>query len=113
MTTAAQVQVAPFGRAEAVAFVRGLIDTPFRHHGRLPGKALDCAGVLHALAVRFGVPYQDDRHYPRGPFPERLLRCLAVSGVLLASVDDARDGSVLVFGAKNADEPPHAGVKTP
>lgn len=49
-------------RAEVVQAARALIDTPWHHHGRKPGKAggVDCAGVAACIADAVGYPYKDD-----------------------------------------------------
>lgn len=38
---------------EIIAAARAEIDTPFVHQGRLPGKALDCAGLCVVVARRW------------------------------------------------------------
>lgn len=42
-------------RAAIAAAAMELVDTPYLHQGRLPGKALDCAGVPITLSWRFGI----------------------------------------------------------
>jgi hypothetical protein len=37
-------------RSEIVRVARSYLDTPFRHMGRVPGKELDCAGLLICVA---------------------------------------------------------------
>ena len=42
-------------REAFVAAVRGFIGTPYRHLGRLPGVALDCAGLVHCGLAECGL----------------------------------------------------------
>lgn len=64
-----------------VAVARAQVGTPFRHQGRLPGKALDCAGLVVHVAASLGVDYIDRKGYPTLPY-----------GGLLESVLDAQPG---------------------
>lgn len=50
-----------------VSAARGLIGTPFVHQGRIPGRALDCAGLVVAVAQSLGVQYIDQTGYSRNP----------------------------------------------
>ena len=50
--------------------------TPFRHQGRVPGVGLDCAGLLVHCFKRLGLPYSDERGYPRTPFDGQLQKIL-------------------------------------
>ena len=42
--------------------VRSYVGTPFHHRGRLPGVALDCAGVVAVALSSFGVAVPDIRY---------------------------------------------------
>ena len=66
---------------EIIRAARGLIGTPFVHQGRLPGRALDCAGLVVAVAQAIGVEYVDQTGYSRSP-----------SGGLLESALDDQPG---------------------
>lgn len=46
---------------------RACINTPFRHQGRLPGRALDCAGLVVQVAQAIGAEYLDQSGYSRSP----------------------------------------------
>lgn len=54
-------------RAAIIAAARELLGTPFRHQGRLPGKALDCIGVPLTVAWALGIETPDFRAYNRNP----------------------------------------------
>lgn len=51
-----------------VAAARANLGTPFRHQGRIPGKALDCAGLVVVTARAVGLEPLDFAGYPRRPF---------------------------------------------
>lgn len=42
-------------RAAIAAAALEEVDTPYLHQARLPGKALDCAGLLIVISWRFGI----------------------------------------------------------
>lgn len=46
--------------------------TPFRHQGRVPGVALDCAGLFVHVCQRLGVDHRDASGYPRNPYDGQL-----------------------------------------
>jgi len=52
---------------DILTVARSCIDTPFKHQGRIPGLALDCAGLLIAVAQYLGVEYIDIDGYSRNP----------------------------------------------
>ena len=64
-----------------ISTAREFIGTPFVHQGRLPGRALDCAGLVVAVAQAVGVEYIDQTGYSRSP-----------SGGLLESALDGQPG---------------------
>ncbi len=94
-------------RSDVVAAARAEIGTPFRHQGRQPGKALDCAGLLIAVADAAGMDYIDRADYSRRP-----------SGGLLESALDAqpclmRVGSMVpgdVLLMRFAGDPQHLAI---
>jgi len=54
---------------DVIAAARSLIGTPFRHQGRIPGVALDCAGTgISAVYIGAGIVIEDFSGYPRTPF---------------------------------------------
>ena len=54
-------------REDIVAAARALIGTPFVHQGRRPRVALDCAGLVVAVADEVGIAALDQRGYGRRP----------------------------------------------
>lgn len=78
--------------SEILAAARREIGTPFRHQGRLPGKALDCAGLVIVTAARLGVAYADLTGYSRRP-----------SGRLLESALDSQPGLIRVSEMQSGD----------
>lgn len=51
-----------------VAIARGYVGTPFRHQGRIPGLALDCAGVVVCVAKALGLE-GEFKEVPYGRYP--------------------------------------------
>lgn len=64
--------------ADIIAAARACLGTPFQHQGRIPGVALDCAGLLIAVAQAIGADYHDVTGY--GPHP--------CGGMLEQALDD-------------------------
>lgn len=62
--------------ADIVAAARACLETPFQHQGRIPGRALDCAGVIVAVAQAIGADYRDEQGYSRYPHRGRLKAAL-------------------------------------
>lgn len=58
--------------ADIVAAARSELGTPFRHQGRVSGKALDCAGLIVRVSDLLGVPATDQRGYSRLPSGAKL-----------------------------------------
>ena len=52
---------------DIIKAARACLDTPFKHQGRLPGRALDCAGLIVAVAQAIGADYRDVAGYGRSP----------------------------------------------
>jgi len=50
-----------------IAAARAYLGTPFRHLGRVPGRALDCAGLAVAVARTLGLAVDDRDAYARTP----------------------------------------------
>lgn len=92
-----------------VAAARACVGTPFRHQGRLPGRALDCAGlVLHALRTA-GADVCDVPAYGRHP-SHGLLEDAIEANTCLDRVPpaDRQAGDVLLM--RFASEPQHLGI---
>lgn len=94
-------------RREVVAFAEGLLDTPYRHQGRLQSGSLDCIGLICAVGDHFGIDYEDISGYSRNPDPglfREHLRRFTDTG----RVWEIRDGSIGVF--RQARFPAHLGI---
>jgi len=50
-----------------ISAARECINTPFRHQGRINGRALDCAGLIIHVAHELGLDYLDQAGYARLP----------------------------------------------
>lgn len=61
----------------AVAIARAWLGTPWQHQGRLPGVALDCAGLVICVARSLGYvpPTWDSNGYVRSPDGSMLPLC--------------------------------------
>lgn len=99
-------------RARYVWEARQLLDTPYRHAGRTPNKALDCVGQIIAIARATRYPHKDFKEYsrkvPMNLLPDRLREWLNP-----IPLDAIQAGSVGCFwfdaGSKN---PQHCGLFT-
>jgi cell wall-associated NlpC family hydrolase len=99
-------------RAEFVATVRGYIDTPYHHQGRLPGLGLDCPGPLICACWHLGIKPRsfDVQGYGRSPDGHTLQR-LCEEHMQRIREDEASAGDVLLirFGQ---GMPQHLGILT-
>lgn len=81
------------------------LNTPFMHQGRLPGIALDCAGVLVYCFQKLGLPFNDEMGYPRNPYDGQLDKILAVQPSLFeVPKSEMRAGDVLSMRIKSAPQ---------
>lgn len=90
---------------DVIAAASGLLGTPFRHQGRVPGLALDCAGVLVCVFIALDLPYHDSAGYPRTPY-DGLLESILDSQPSLRQIPvaEAMAGDVLVMRMKSAPQ---------
>lgn len=94
-----------------IHLARECLGTPFVHQGRIPGKALDCAGVLVYIFNGLGLPYSDEIGYPRRPYKGQLEAGLARQPHLKrVAVTELQPGDIVLFRVKAA--PQHIGVYT-
>lgn len=75
---------------------RACLNTPFRHQGRIPGVALDCAGLVVAVAKAIGADYIDQTGYGRLPIDQRLSAALDAQPCLVR-VAERHPGDVLLL----------------
>lgn len=95
--------------ADIVEAARALVGTPFAHQGRIPCVALDCAGLVVAVARSVGFNPDDVAGYGRTPF--RGLLEATVEGqecTLDIAVNDLQPGDILLM--RFAKEPQHLAI---
>lgn len=81
---------------DILAHARRELGTPFRHQGRIPGKALDCAGLIVVTAARLDVPYLDYSGYATTP-SDGLLEAALAAQPGLEQVADMQPGDILLM----------------
>lgn len=92
-----------------VAAARAAIGTPFRHQGRIVGKALDCAGLAVHAATAAGVSISDETHYPRTPGGGRLESALdRQTDIVRVDPNNLQDGDILLM--RFGREPQHIAI---
>ncbi|MEM8799699.1 MAG: hypothetical protein AAGF15_06435 [Pseudomonadota bacterium] len=69
-------------RGAIIAAARSLVGTPFRHQGRVPGRGLDCVGLLIVCARQTGISNYDFRAYHRTPSHGALEKHMSDAGLL-------------------------------
>lgn len=85
-------------REKIVSAARAEIGTPFRHQGRIPGKALDCAGLVIVVADKIGAEYRDQQGYSNRPSGGLLESALdGQSGLERIEINDRKAGDVLLM----------------
>ena len=62
--------------ADIITAARIHLGTPYRHQGRVPGLALDCAGLFVAVCHDLGLQVEDEEGYGRTPFKGLLEQCI-------------------------------------
>ena len=82
---------------EIAAAARDCVGTPFRAQGRVPGRGLDCAGVIVHAGKRFGFVEGDETGYSLTGNGARIERALARAGLVRVKRGAAQVGDVLVF----------------
>ncbi len=94
-----------------IASARACLGTPFLHQGRIPGVALDCAGLVIAVAQAIGAECVDQDGYSRSP-SHGLLECALDEQPCLERVEamDRRPGDVLLI--RFAGDPQHLAIHT-
>jgi len=88
-----------------IELARECLGTPFKHQGRTAGIALDCAGVVAHVLKGLGLPYLDNKGYPRRPFDGLLNKALNEEPSLrLIDRTEIAPGDVVVFRIKRAPQ---------
>jgi cell wall-associated NlpC family hydrolase len=94
-----------------IAAARACVGTPFRHQGRLPGIALDCAGLVVHVATANGFECADVQGYPRRP-NGGLLAALDAQPSLCRVDGFPQAGDVVVFHYEDDKHEGHLGIAT-
>lgn len=94
--------------ADIIGAARACLRTPWVHQGRMPGVALDCAGLVICVARAVGAvsPDFDVNGYARQPDGTLLEVC----DRLMTRISAPELGAVVV--AAIADDPQHLGILT-
>ena len=94
---------------EILAAARACLGTPFLHQGRIPGVALDCAGLVVAVAQSLGAEYVDRTGYSRAPSHGQLQCALDEQPCLeRVAAMDRQPGDVLLI--RFAGDPQHLAI---
>ena len=88
---------------------RRCLETKFVHQGRIPGLALDCAGLVVSVAKEIGADYIDRPGYSRNP-SGGLLESALDDQPCLERVTDRQPGDVLLM--RFSGEPQHLAIFT-
>ena len=94
-------------RAAFVSAARGMIGTPFRHQGRLPGVGLDCAGLVVCALRHVGIEVPDVAGYGRLPRHNLFLGQVEANCTRIPHAD-ASAGDLLMF--RWTSEPQHVAI---
>lgn len=92
--------------ADVVACARAMLGTPWQHQARLPGVALDCAGLVICVARQLGLvgPDWDVNAYAREP--NGLMGDVCAQH--MQAIDAIEPGAVLVVAIER--DPQHLGI---
>lgn len=82
---------------DIAAAARACVGTPFRLQGRVPGRGLDCAGVVVHAARRAGLAGYDDTGYGLTQNGARIAQAMARAGLVPVAPQAAQAGDVLLF----------------
>jgi hypothetical protein len=101
-------------REKIAAKAREYLGTPYRHQGRVKGRAMDCLGLVIcvaeelALADAQGKPFRRDQHldYPRAGDSRRLMA--EFCGPRLVEVSQVKIGSIVLL--RLARDPVHLAI---
>lgn len=94
---------------QIVTAARALVGTPFRHQGRVPGLALDCAGLVIAVATQLGIDHFDVPGYGQRPHRGLLEQTLDTQPSLQKiGRADYQAGDILLMRFTN--EPQHLAI---
>lgn len=93
---------------QIAAMARACVGTPFRPQGRMPGRGLDCVGLIVHVGRSLGLTAYDESGYGMAGNGERLPRGLEAGGFI--RVERAEVGDVLLFRLEKGQA--HVGIKS-
>lgn len=93
-----------------IAAARECLETPFKHQGRIPGVALDCAGLGCHVMDSLGLPYLDQVGYPRVPFKGQLEDTMEKQPHLEEVYDNSQAGDIFLM--RFGRDPQHIAIYT-
>lgn len=96
-------------RSEFVMSARSFVGTPFMHQGRLPGTALDCAGLVVCAARQCGHRLRDQVGYADVPHAGLFVAAIEEHCDRIA-LDAVKSGDLMIFAF--AREPQHVAIVT-
>ena len=82
---------------DMIAYARTLLQTPFKHQGRVPGLALDCAGTIAANCEHFEYDYIDRHGYGRNPSNGQLEETMEQQPCMTRVYGEPQAGDVLIM----------------
>lgn len=97
-------------RDQFIAALRSELKTKWQHQGRIPGVALDCAGLLVVAAEKCGHQLLDKKVYERRPDASILLQYVRENGLKMVGKHNLEVGDVLIMSYDN--NPQHFAVVT-
>lgn len=96
---------------EIIAAARSMLKTPFKHQARVPGRGLDCAGLLVCTCWAVGLPVEDVQGYGRNPWSGQLEQAIRRQPFLReVPKTDLRPSDVLLMRFSKA--PQHVAIVT-
>lgn len=96
-------------RDEFIAAAQSMLGTPFKHQGRLPGVALDCAGVVVCAARSAGYHVVDVHGYSRIPSNGQFMAAV-LAHCDPVELSEVQPGDLMMFAFRT--EPQHIAIIT-
>ena len=93
---------------KVVDAARSMLKTPFRHQGRVPGLALDCAGLVVCAATQAGYLPNDYQGYGRTPANGLLESAVESQSFLQRIIGEPIAGDILLM--RFAGDPQHLAI---
>ena len=91
---------------ELITMARKHLNTKWRHQGRQAGVALDCVGLLYAVADEAGITTEDVRNYNRRPGSMKLYEQLNRYCDEIPLESEMKPADILVVSVEG-EEPQH------